>query len=366
MRLTRRPPVAPGLPGVSGPARLARPDPARHDAAYATRALARRLQPGDVAVVDHLDLDRTSAEALVGAGVAAVVNVRPSLSGRHPAHGAAALVAAGVPLVDDVGVALLSAVRDGQVVRLDDGELFAGETSLARGTVRTEQDVAAAEAAARDGMGSRLESVGGDTAAVVRQHEALLLEGAGLPDPGVPLEGRHVLVVAPGEQAATEVRRLRGYVAERRPVLVGADAGSAALAAAGLRPDLAVGDPGDLPAKADRHAARIPREECPEGFSATDVAVLLAADHGADVIVLAGAPASYDDLLDRDRQASASALAVRLRAGGRLVDAQAVTALQRPAVGLGWPLLLLLAGLAAVLAALATTPAWDWPWEWPW
>ncbi len=362
MRLTRRPPATPGLPGVVGPARLARPDPARHDAAYATRALARRLQPGEVAVIDHLDLDRTSAEALVAAGAAAVVNVRTSLSGRHPAHGAAVVLAAGLPLVDDVGVALLSAVRDGDEVRLDEGELYAVGTSLARGTVRTPADVAAAEHAARDGMGTRLEAIGGDTAAVVREHEALLLEGAGLPDTGVDMAGRHVLVVAPGEQAAAQVRRLRGYVAERRPVLVGADGGAGLLAAAGLRPDLVVGDPGALPTKATRHAVRLTREDCPEGFSATDFAVLLAADHGADVVVLAGAPASYDELLDRDRQSSASALAVRLRAGDRLVDAHAVAALQRPAVGAVWPLVLLLAGLLAVLAAVATTPSWEWPW----
>lgn len=379
VRLTRRRPAAPDLPGVAGPARLARPDPARHDSVHATRALARRLHPGDIAVIDHLDLDRVSAEALVAAGAAAVVNVRPSLSGRHPAHGAAVVVGAGIPLVDDVGVGLLSAIRDGQPVRLDDGELYPADSpaadpatidSLAHGTVRTEVDVDSAEQAARVGMGARLESIGGDTAAVVHEHEALLLEGAGLPDPGVEMLGRHVLVVAPGERAAEEVRALRGYLAERRPVLVGADGGAAVLARAGHQPDLVVGDPGDPGGRSTRRhtAHRITRDELPRGFAATELAVLLAASGGADLVVLAGAPASYDDLLDRDRPASASALAVRLHAGSRLVDAAAVTALQRPALGVVWPLLLLVAGLLAVGLAFAATPVGadllglDWPW----
>jgi uncharacterized membrane-anchored protein len=164
---------------------------------------------------------------------------------------------------------------------------------------------------------------------------------------------------------------VRGFVRDRRPVLVGADGGAALIAAAGLVVDLVVGEAGAIGTKALSRAVQVPRAGVPSGFSATDLAVLLADVSGAELVVLAGAPASYDEMFDRDRHASASALAVRMRAGGRLVDAEAVAALQRPSVRSGSALLLLVAGLLALVVALAVTP-WgtdlvdrvrsSWPW----
>lgn len=379
MRLALRRRELPTLPGAVGQARLAVGVPGTPDPARATRELAARLLPGEVAVIDQLDLDRVSAELLVAARPAAVVNVRASLSGRHPARGASVIVDAGVPLLDAVGPGLLSSVRDGQRLRVHDSTVFDavaddGLRVLGTGQRRSPADVARAVDAARARLASRLESVGADTAAVVRAHEALLLEGDGLPDlreVGLDLRGRPVLVVAPGERAAADLAAVRGFVRDRRPVLVGAEGGAALIAAAGLDVDLVVGEAGAVGARALSRAVQVPRAGVPSGFSATDLAVLLADVGGAELVVLAGAPVSYDEMFDRDRYGSASALAVRMRAGGRLVDAEAVAALQRPTVRAGSALLLLVAGLLALLVALAVTP-WGtdlvdrvrggWPW----
>ena len=321
-----------------------------------TRAIARRAEPGDIIVLDQIDLDRVSAEAVVAAQPAAVVNVRPSISGRHPARGASVVVAAGIPLIDAVGTGLLSEVREGQRIRVDDGGVYCGDRLLGQGDVLTVDSVSDSEGRARVGMAGRLDSVGADAAAFLRTHEALLLEGEGLPDPGIAMRGKRVLVVGPGERSSVDLRGLRKWVRESRPLVIGADAGAELAHQAGLRLDLVVGEAGEIPLRALTRAARVLPEQVPGGLSAGDLAVVLAADAGAALIVLTGAPASYDELLDRDRESAAALLAIRLRAGDLLVDAPGVAALQRPAVGLFGALAVAGAGVVALVAALASVP----------
>lgn len=357
MNLFRRRAIDPGLPGISGVARPPRGTASSAaDPADATRAIAARTRPGDIVVLDQIDLDRVSAEALVAARPAAVVNVRPSLSGRHPARGASVVVGAGIPLLDSAGTGLLSEVRVGQVLRLDGIGVYSGDRLLAQGDLLTVDSVAAAEGQARVGMSGRLDSVGADAAAFLRTHESLLLEGQGLPAAGLDMRGRQVLVVGPGERSAREVRGLRRWAKEAHPLVVGADGGAELAAAAGLRLALVVGDPGTVPERALARAARVDQGQLPAGLSARDLAVVLAADGGATLIVLTGAPASYDELLDRDRESAAALLAVRLRAGDLLVDAPAVAELQRPAVGLFAAFSVAAAGVVAVVAAFASVP----------
>jgi uncharacterized membrane-anchored protein len=309
-----------------------------------------------VAVLDHLDLDRVSAEALVTARPAAVVNVRPSLSGRHPARGAEVLVAAGIPVVDAAGTGLLAQVREGADVRVHEGQVFVDESLVGQGTVQTLESVHEAQALARSGMNARLEAVGSDAAQFLGTHEELLLDGIGLPDPGVPLAGRTVLVVGPGERSAAQVRALKHWVRDEQPVVVTADDGLQGAVASGLRPDLVLGQlPDPMPREAAR-ARSLPTEELPEGLSAVDLAVVLATDADAALVVVTGSPASFDEMLDLDRGAAAATLAVRLRGGERVVDAPAVLALERPPVGV-WPVLLLLAGgFVALVTSLLAVP----------
>jgi uncharacterized membrane-anchored protein len=339
---------------VTGVARTSRGAPS--DAVSATRTIARRTEPGDIVVLDQIDLDRVSAEALVAARPAAVVNVRPSLSGRHPARGAAVLVGAGIPLIDSAGTGLLSELHDGQRIRVHEGGVYLRDRLVGQGELLTVAGVTDAEDRARSGMASRLDTVGADAATFLRGHEELLLEGVGLPDPGLEMRGKVVLVVGPGERSRAEVRALRKWAKERRPLVVGADAGAGLAEAAGLRLSLVVGAAPELSKRARSRVAHLQSDDLPAGLSARDLAVLLAADAGAQLIVLTGAPASYDELLDQDRESAAALLAVRLRAGDRLVDAPAVAALQRPAVGLLAALSVAAAGVLAVAAALASVP----------
>src|SRR5207247_2771188 len=98
-------PAAPGPAGLSRPVRVDR----------RTKNLVKRLKPGDVAVIDHLDIDRVAAETLVERAPVVVVNAAESISGRYPNAGPAVLVEAGIPLLDAVGQAVFELSEGAEV-----------------------------------------------------------------------------------------------------------------------------------------------------------------------------------------------------------------------------------------------------------
>ena len=371
MKLNTRSRQAPPLPGVRGAARVDR----------RPRALLSRLHAGDVVVTDHLDLDRATAQALVDARVGAVVNGSPMLSGRYPALGPQVLVDAGVTVVDGAGPDLIAAVRDGDRLRVHDGEVHAGDRTVARGRV-VDADLLAGELeAARSGLVSQLESFTHNSTELLRREQDLLLHGRGVPALTVTTRGRPVVVVADSHDLADGLRRIRRFVREQDPVLVGVESGAEALRAAGLQPHVVVVDHAtaddDLPTlrtlrgakdvvvRVDRGAqARLERLErlgvrplrFESGVTSEDAALVLADAGEAAVIVGVGLHATLDDFLDRQRPGLASTYLTRLKAGARLVDARTVPALYSGRVRPVHLLLVLLAGLLALCAAVAVTP----------
>lgn len=367
------------LPGVTGPARLD----------SRTDNLLKRLKPGNIAVLRHLDLDRVTAEAMVAAGVAAVVNAAPSISGRYPNLGPGVLVAAGIPLVDQAGMGVFGRVSDGDSVRLDGPALFCSDLQVAFGVEQTASSIETATAAARAGLVAQLEAFTADTIEHLRRNHDLLLESVGVPDIDTRLAGRHVLIAVRGADIREDLAKLRAYIREYRPILIGVDGGADSLLEAGHTPDLIVGDMESVPDGALRCGAelvvRSDHEGSPPGtdrleriglaaraFAAPgaseDLAVLLADSKGASLIVVAGSSASLLDLLDRGRSGTPSTLLTRLRAGAKLVDANSVGQLCHSRIHLWYIVALVIAGLLALLVALAATPlvqAWiSALWQW--
>ncbi|CAL9383303.1 hypothetical protein SUDANB95_01102 [Actinosynnema sp. ALI-1.44] len=355
------------LPGVTGVARVDR------------RAgdLLRRLSPGDIAVLDQVDLDRRTAEALVTAEVAGVVNASPSISGRFPNLGPELLLEAGIPLVDGVGTGVLRELKDGTKLRLHDGAVWVGEREVARGVEQSAESVADAMIEAKAGMAAQLEAFSANTIEFLRRERALILDGIGVPEVYVPIRDRQVLVVAGGPRHAEELRRLRKYIREYRPVLVGVDAGADTLHDAGYKPDIIVGDPDGIgtetlragsevvvPAQTDGHAPGLERIQdlgigavtFPASGNAEDLALLLAEAHGASLVVTVGLQAGLREFLDRGHSGSnPSTFLTRLKLGSKLVDGAAVATLHRSRVSLGVMVLLVLAAVVAMVAALAVS-----------
>lgn len=372
MKFAARSRTSPALPGTSGTARVDR----------RTRALLPRLRPGDVAVIDHLDLDRATAQALVDAGVAAVLNAAPMVSGRYPNQGPQVLADAGVVVVDELGEALFAGLRDGDPVRVDAGTVHVKEERSLTGRDLDPATVGQLVETAREGLGHQLDSFTHNSTEFLRREQDVLLHGQGVPVPRTRITDRPVVVVVPGRDYARELKAVRRFVAEQRPVLVGVDRGAQAIRDAGLRPDVVVvsadaaddelPDPRTLKAardvvlRVDRGATRSVAERftklgvTPLLFESTatteDAALILADSQDASVIVGVGMHATLDEFLDRQRAGLASTYLTRLKVGPRLVDATAVSTLYSGRVRPRHLLAVLVAGLVALAAAIGTTP----------
>ena len=340
-----------------------------------TKDLTKRLRPGDVAVIDHVDIDRVAADALVAAQPAVVLNAARSTSGRYPNAGPGILVDAGILLVDDLGPAVMS-VHDGTTVEVSGSKVLVDGQVVAEGQRQTLTTVAASLAAAREGLSSEIENFAENTMTYLRRERDLLLDGVGVPDVQTKFDGRHVLIVVRGYHYREDLAMLRSYITENRPVLVGVDGGADAIIDAGWKPDMIVGDMDSVSDRAlssgaeivvhayrDGNAPGLERVRAlgvePVVFPATgtseDIAMLLADDKGAELIVAVGTHATLVEFLDKGRSGMASTFLTRLRVGGKLVDAKGVSRLYRTRISNLQLTLLSLAGVAAVLAALWST-----------
>jgi uncharacterized membrane-anchored protein len=355
-------------PGVTGFVRVDR----------RTKNLTKRLKPGEIAIIDHRDLDRVSAEALVTCKPAAVINAAPSISGRYPNQGPEILLAAGIPLVDDAGGDLLDLVVEGELLRLHEGTLYRHESALAAGKVANSEAVEAAMLAARAGLSAQLKAFVANTMEHLEREHNVLLDPITLPTLRTRLDGRHALIVVRGPHYREDIAALRPYIREYRPVLIGVDGGADALLEVGYTPDLIVGDMDSVSDKAlgcgaelvvhayaDGHAPGLERVHrlghravaLPATGTSEDVAMLLADDAGADLIVAVGTHANLEEFLDKGRDGMASTFLTRLRVGSKLVDAKGVSRLYRSRISNASLLLLLLATLITMAVVITASPS---------
>ncbi|WP_433663756.1 putative cytokinetic ring protein SteA [Nocardia sp. CA-128927] len=366
------------LPGLSGIARVDRN----------TRRLLKRVGPGDVVVLDEMDLDRLTADRLVEAGVVAVINTSPSISGRYPNLGPEVLVANNILLLDTVSSDAFSKIKDGIKVRIDEGVVYADKVIkkepevLVKGIELTDSDIAERMIEARNGLADHLEAFAGNTIEFIRTESALLIDGIGVPELELSMKHRHVVVVADGPDHAEDLKRLKPFIKEYVPIMVGVGRGADTLMKQGYRPDLIVGDPDEitsgtmkcgaeviLPADTDGHAKGLERIQdlgigattFPSSGAPADLALLLAHHHGASLIVTAGAAATLDDFFDRSRRESNPAtFLTRLKLGTKLMDAKAVATLYRNRVsGIGIALVVLAALIAVIVVLLASNTGTD-------
>jgi uncharacterized membrane-anchored protein len=355
-----------------------------------TKRLVPRLRPGEIAVIDHEDLDRVSAEGLVEAQVRAVVNVRRSISGRYPNLGPLILLQAGIPLVDGVGPLLLRKVREGDIVRLDGDRVFVGDRLVGVGVLQSEDSIRGTMEEARAGLAEQFESFARNTVDFMQRERDLLFGGAGLPELDHDLARRPVLVVVRGYDYKEDLAVLRPYIRDVRPVLVGVDGGADALLEAGYRPDIILGDMDSVsdhalllavrrrarwrrrrPTEIVVHAYRdgfapggrrldelgVPYRVVRAAGTSEDVAFLLAHEKGADLIVAVGSHGNLREFLDKGRLGMASTFLVRLRVGEILMDAKGVSRLYQPRVRTRDTILLLGAALFAMVMVVVISPA---------
>jgi uncharacterized membrane-anchored protein len=352
----------------TGPARLGR----------RTKELVKRLRPGDVAVIDHADLDRVSAEELIEAGVRVVVNVAESATGRFPNPGPLQLVRGGVSLIDAPGAPIFDRLEDGELVTVRGAGVFRNGDCIAQGRALRATELAAALAEQRGRVTAALESFAENTMRHLREEGGLLTEGLAFPPLETRFRDRHAVVVARGPGHKRDLHIVRPYIRDFKPVLVGVDGGADALLEAGLRPHVIVGDMDSVSDAALRSGAEVLVHAYADGGRAPgaarlerlgigyatvaapgiseDVALQLAQEKGAELIVAVGTHFNLVEFLERNRSGMSSTFVTRLKVGEILVDAKGVSRLVSRRVGV-WPLVAFLAtGIGGIVVAIAASP----------
>jgi uncharacterized membrane-anchored protein len=342
-----------------------------------TKRLVKRLGPGDIAIIDHPNLDRISAEELLESGVRVVVNVSPSSTGAYPNAGPLALVEGGVCLIDAPGADLFEEVKDGEALVIRGSSLFRNGSRLAAGRERAAEELADELAEQRTRVSEALETFAENTLRHLREETAILSEGVQMPQLRTSFRDRHALVVARSAETKRDLQIVGPYIGDFKPVLIGVDGGADALVSAGYKPDVIVGDmdsvsdrtlqsgaelvvhayaDGRAPGRSRLDRLGLPSTVLPTPGISEDAAMLLAFEKGAELIVAVGTRFNLIEFLERNRAGMSSTFLTRLKVGEKLVDARGVSRLFRPRVGIGMVLAFTLASVAVLAAVLIASP----------
>jgi uncharacterized membrane-anchored protein len=336
-----------------------------------TKDLAKRIQPGEIAVIDHKDLDRVAGESLAAAQVGAVVNASAFVSGRYPNSGPLRLAESGIVLVDAVGTDVMDAIEDGASLVIEDGRLLVDGQEVASGEVLDEAEVLARMERARDSIGGELEQFAVNTLEYIEKEAHLVFEPLVIPEMRTDFRDRHVLVVVRGHDYKEDLRALRPYIVEYHPVLVAVDGGADALLDMKLVPDMIIGDFDSLSQRAWNCGAELVHHVHPDGRApgreelaeqglpylefvvegtSEDAAMLLAYECRAELIVAVGTHATMVEFLDKGRAGMSSTFLTRLRIGPMLIDAKGVSQLYKGRVRRRDIVLLIAAAILVIMA----------------
>jgi uncharacterized membrane-anchored protein len=343
-----------------------------------TKHLVKRLRPGDVAVIDHVDIDRIAAEELIEAGVVAVLNASPSSQGRYPNAGPLMLARAGIKLVDAPGAGLFERIGEGDRVRIVDEVIYVGDDEVVRGRVLRVPELEREMQEHRERIDEALGEFAENTVAHVREETDLLTGNIAFPPTRASFRDRHVLIVVRGDRHRRDLKALRAYIRDVRPLIVAVDGGADGVLEAGLKPDVILGDmdsagdaalrcgaelivhaypDGRAPGQERLREAGLEHQVVPAAGTSEDVAMLMAHEKGATLIVSVGAHFNLIEFLDRKRGGMSSTFLTRLKIGERLVDAKGVSRLYNPSSTLAPLAFFAVAFLVLLTILVITSPA---------
>lgn len=369
------------LPALLGRRNGARPDAPLEATARLgerTKHLVKRLRPGEIAVIDHVDIDRIAAEELIEAGVVAVLNASPSSQGRYPNAGPLMLAGAGIRLIDAPDAGLFERLKDGDTVRIEGEAIYVGDEEVARGRVLEVAELEREMQEHRARIDEALAEFAENTVAHVREETDLLTGDVDFPPTRASFRDRHVLIVVRGDRHRRDLKALRAYIRDVRPLIVAVDGGADGVIEAGLRPDVILGDmdsagdealrcgaelivhaypDGRAPGRQRLLDAGLEHQIVPSAGTSEDVAMLMAHEKGAALIVSVGAHFNLVEFLDRKRGGMSSTFLTRLKIGERLVDAKGVSRLYNPSSTLAPLLFFAVAFLVLLTILVITSPA---------
>ncbi|EEA85219.1 putative thiamine diphosphokinase [Peptacetobacter hiranonis DSM 13275] len=342
-----------------------------------TKKLAKRIQPGEIAVINHVDIDEVAANSLVEAKVKLVINAAESISGRYPNKGPGILTENNILIIDRVGEELFNNVSEGETLLIEDGKIFRGDELIGEGDVLTREKVAVQIKLAYDNLGEELDRFIDNTIEYAKKEKGFILGEVEIPKVKTIYQGKQVLIVVRGQDYKEDLATMISYIEEVKPILVGVDGGADALMEFGYKPDVVVGDmdsvsdeslkaAGEIVVHAytDGRAPGLKRVQdlgldavvFPAPGTSEDIAMLIAYEYNAELIVALGTHSNIIDFLEKGRKGMASTFLVRMKIGAKLIDAKGVNLLYRSKLKIKYIWALIATALFPVLILASLSP----------
>jgi len=341
-----------------------------------TKNLVKRLKPGQIAVIYHEDVDKVSAEALVDAGAKAVINAESFCTSTYPNQGPGILLKAGIYLLEEIGEQGFERIEEGKELIIEGERVYQDGRLVAVGHVLQNEELEERLKKARENIDRELVAFAENTIEYIKKERKYLFEDLELPKLKTALEGKNCLVVVRGHDYQDDIKALRLFIKNEKPVIIAVDGAADLLIENGINPDIIIGDMdsvSDNSLKRARdvvvhaylngkapglsRAAKIRGKDNVSVFkflgTSEDAALVLVYEAGASLIVLVGSHTNLIDFLDKGRKGMASTFLTRLKVGDRLVDAKGVSKIYRSHAETG--LLLLFISVILVLFVLAIT-----------
>ena len=341
-----------------------------------TKNLVKRIKPGEIAVIDHADLDQVAADSLVQAKVKLVINASPSITGRYPNPGPSKLLEEGINILDNIGKDFFNKIHEGDFIEIKGNQVFRGTELVGEGEFLELNSVKLRLKEIRRNLVSELDKFLHNTLEYAMREKDLILGSPSIPPVKVKIDGKPVVVVVRGQNYREDLSIIKSYIDDVHPVLIGVDGGADALIEFGYRPHLIMGDMDSVSDRALQSGAelivhayqdgrapgleRINKLDLKAGIfpapgTSEDIALLLAYEKGANLIVAVGTHSNMIDFLEKGRRGMGSTFLVRLKVGSILVDARGVSRIYQGRIKLRYLLQISVAGIMAIGVVLYQT-----------
>jgi uncharacterized membrane-anchored protein len=343
-----------------------------------TKRLAKRLTGGEIAVINHKDIDEVAANSLVEGKIKLVINASQSISGRYPNKGPGILVDKNILIVDNVGEELFNNLQEGQIIEVVDGKIYRDGEFLGQGEVLDKNEVDNKIKLAYENLSVELDRFIDNTIDYAKKEKGFILGEVEIPKVNTDYKNKHVLIVVRGQDYKQDLSTIISYIEEMKPILVGVDGGADALLEFGYTPDVIVGDMDSVSDEALKKAKEIVVHAYTDGRApglkrvqdlgldaivfpapgtSEDIAMLTAYEYKAELIVAVGTHSNMIDFLEKGRPGMASTFLVRLKIGSKLIDAKGVNLLYRSKLKLKYIWALIATALFPVLILASILPS---------
>jgi uncharacterized membrane-anchored protein len=314
-----------------------------------TKELIKNLEPIDIPVIYHEDIDEVAAYSLLNKKVKAVINCKKSLTGKYPAKGANILIKKGVIILDNLGEDFFNSIKSKDYINIIGKGLYINNNIYSDNiTVLNEWNINQMIQKSNTRFNTELKNFINNTLEYAEKEKDIFVDPVIFPPISLEIANKQVLIVARGNDYINDLKTIKKYIEVKKPVLIGVDGGGDGLLSIGYTPDIIIGDMdsvsdeclyktkeiivhayinGYAPGMGRIKKLGLKAKIFPFPGTSEDVAMLLAYENNAELIVAIGTHSNAIDFFEKGRNGMASTMLVRLKIGSKLIDAKGVNKL---------------------------------------